>query len=135
MTADASAQGRKNNRAGKAAMRRALGWVRANGAPHADAVRRPHSSDLTGVGDMAIEVTVEGWEHIGIKADQAAADASSRGLDMWCVWKPRRGKGDMGEAWCVTTFGQWWALHAELAELRTQVRVLRDAIGPRAEAS
>lgn len=135
MTSEASARGRRNNRNGKDAMRRALRWLRENGAPHADAVRRPHSSDLTGIGDMAVEVTIEGWEHIAQKADQAAADAQRRGLPEWCVWKPRRGVGDMGRAWCITEFAQWWELHRELTELRTQVRVLREAIGPREPVS
>lgn len=125
---EASARGRANRRAGKTAMRRALVWLRGHGAPHADLVTRPHSSDLTGVGDMAIEVTVENWERIGQKADQAAADAARRGLTEWCIWKPRRGVGDMGHAWCVTEFTQWWALHQELADLRTRVRVLTEAV-------
>lgn len=128
MADDNSARGRKNRAAGAHAMRRAVNWLRDNGARNADRVTRPHSSDIVGVGDMAIEVTIESWEQIGKKADQAAADAARRGLDTWCVWKPRRGVGDMGRAWCVTEFAQWWALQTELADLRMRVQVLTDGI-------
>ena len=128
MTVENEARGRSNRAAGARAMHRAVAWLRVHGAPHADRVRTPHFSDITGIGDMAVEVTVVDWQQIGKKADQAAADAKRRGLDVWCVWKPRRGIGDMGRAWCVTEFRQWWALHQELAELRTKVTVLTEGL-------
>jgi hypothetical protein len=135
MTMENEARGRSNRAAGARAMHRAVAWLRAHGAVNADRVTSPHLSDITGIGDMAVEVTVVDWQQIGKKADQAAADAARRGLDTWCVWKPRRGIGDMGRAWCVTEFAQWWRLHQELAELRVNVRVLADAIRPGATAA
>ena len=128
MTVENEARGRSNRAAGARAMHRAVAWLRGHGAPNADRVTSPHASDITGIGDLAVEVTVVDWPKIGQKADQAAADAARRGLDAWCVWKPRRGIGDMGRAWCVTEFRQWWALHQELAELRTRVDELDGAI-------
>jgi hypothetical protein len=128
MTMENEARGRSNRAAGARAMRRAVEWLRGHGAPSADRVTSPHFSDITGIGDVAVEVTVVDWQQIGKKADQAAADAKRRGLDVWCVWKPRRGIGDMGRAWCVTEFAQWWRLHQELAELRRQVEILSGAI-------
>jgi hypothetical protein len=128
MTDENSARGRANRAAGARAMRRAVDWLRANGAHNADRVTRPHSSDIVGIGDLAREVTIESWQQIAKKAEQAEADARARGLDRWCIWKPRRGVGDMGQAWCVTEFRQWWADQLELAELRKQVEVLAGVI-------
>ncbi len=133
MTVENEARGRSNLRRGKAWMRSCVRWLREHGAPHADVVTTAHSSDITGVGDLAIEATLEDWQRIGAKADQAAADASRRGVDYWCVWKSRRGVTDPGGAWCITTFGQWWGAHQELAELRAEVRLLRKVIREGAE--
>jgi hypothetical protein len=120
-------------------MRLAVHWLRQNGAPDAAAVPHAHSSDVTGLGLVraGIEVTIAGWDEIGKKADQAASDAARRGLDRWCVWKPRRTapgepKRSYADAWCITTFGQWWADQQELADLRNRLAVLTAAIGERA---
>lgn len=123
MTEENSRRGLANKRAGDRAMYRAVTWLRdKGGCPSAERIPSPHRGDMsamvTGVGDTILEVTVESWQGIGAKANQAAGDAAAMGYERWCVWKPRRGVGDMGGAWCVTEFRQFWALVREVAQLR-----------------
>lgn len=126
MTAENSARGLASRRAGKRAQHRAVTWLREHGgAPEAEVTTAPHRGDMvTGVGDINLEVTVESWQAIGEKADQAARDARALGYAHWCIWKPRRGVGDMGRAWCITEFRQLWALMRELDQLRRIAAVL-----------
>lgn len=120
MTAENSARGLANRRAGKRAQHRAVVWLREDGGcPSAEVTTAPHRGDMvTGVGDINLEVTIESWQAIGEKADQAASDAAALGYARWCIWKPRRGVGDMGRAWCITEFRQLWSLMRELDQLR-----------------
>jgi len=132
-TADRSTAGRLGRRLGKDTERPALRWLRDHGAPHAEHVTRGHASDVTGVGDVAIEITAEEWGSIGKKARQAEFDAAERaGAGQpawdWCVWKRRRGYPDPGEWWCVQPFGQWWRLRQRVTELEQEVLVLRRII-------
>lgn len=122
MTTENEEQGRSNRRAGKRAQRRGRDWLQDNGCPIAEVTTGPHRGDMvTGIGDLNIEITVESWEQIGKKADQAASDAAALGYSDWIVWKPRRGVGDMGGAWCVTEFRQYWRMRLELERLRRLV--------------
>lgn len=135
MTEENSRRGLANKRAGDRAMYRAVTWLRdKGGCPSAERIPSPHRGDmsamLTGVGDTILEVTVESWQGIGAKANQAAGDAAAMGYDRWCVWKPRRGVGDMGGAWCVTEFRQFWALVREVAKLRRLVAALAVVADP-----
>jgi hypothetical protein len=134
MTTEMQARGRSSYRRGTEAMREGALWLREHGAPHADRVTRHHASDFTGIGDLAVEMTVSPWDEIGRKAEQAKKDAEARGIRNWCVWKKRKAlagesKHGPGEWWAVTTFGQWWALHQELDALRAQVKMYREAFG------
>lgn len=120
------ARGRSAYRRGSEAMRAGENWLRANGAPHAGRVMRGHDSDFTGIGPLAVEMTISPWDEINRKARQAAADADKRGVSRWVVWKRRRSEpGERayhpGEWWAVTTFEQWWADQQELGELRATV--------------
>lgn len=132
MTAENSARGLANRRAGHRAMYRAVTWLREHGAaPCAEKTSSPHKGDMvTGVGDQILEVTVESWQAIGAKADQAARDAASMGYSRWCIWKPRRGVGDMGGAWCITEFRQYWALVREVDKLRRLTGALAIVVDP-----
>lgn len=134
MTVENSTKGRSSYRRGREAMSEGAAWLRANGAPHADKTSRHHASDFTGIGDLAVEMTVSPWDEIGRKAEQARADAEARGIDNWCVWKKRKAaagesRHGPGAWWCITTFAQWWALHRELAELRSLVATYREHFG------
>jgi hypothetical protein len=135
MTTENEQRGRSNRRAGKRAMARALEFVRAHGAPNADVVTRYHASDLTGIGDLAVEVTLEPWQQIAKKADQAAQDAARRGLTDWVIWKPRQSVGDFGRAWAVTEVRQYWAMTQELEKARAELAILRDVIGSSVKAA
>jgi len=128
--ADRQARGRSNRRRGTEFMRRLAAWLRDNGAPYADLTTRAHASDLTGVGDLAIEATTEPWERIGGKMRQSADDAARRGLTEYCVVKSRRGFG-VGEAWFVQPWAQAWRQRLELEELRNHVLVLRKELRER----
>jgi hypothetical protein len=117
-------------------------WLRANGAPHAGRVMRGHDSDFTGIGPLAVEMTISPWDEIGRKARQAASDARGRNLTRWVVWKRRRAEpGETahgpGQWWAITEFAQWWADQHELITLRTEVEMYRKYVGqlPAREAS
>ena len=95
-------RGRSNRRAGKAWQQQCAAHAREHGWPGAEYQIRNGASDLTGTGSIAVECTLEGWDKIWIKLDQAERDARARDADWWCVWKKRAGKGDPGQgAWIM----------------------------------
>ena len=110
--------GRSNRRTGKDAQLGGAAWLRGNGYPNAAYEVRNGASDIIGTGDVAVEVTVTTWDKIWIKLDQAARDATRRGLDVYCVWKKRSGKTDMGEGVIVIPAKLFWPLMADLDAYR-----------------
>jgi len=106
--------GASNRRNGKHAQLDAAAWLRDHGYPHAAYEVRNGSSDIIGTWDVAVEVTLTTWDKIWIKLDQAERDAKRRGLDIWCVWKKRRGKADPGEGAIVMPAKVFWPLMADL---------------------
>lgn len=133
--AEHAARGRAVKRSGDRTMREGIQWLRQNGAPQASRMASPNMGDVAGGPPAVIEITNESWDQIGKKARQAEGDAAIAGVSRWCIWKPRRREpGDtrpmnMGRAWCLTEFAQWWADQRELAELRARVEAYRDLIG------
>jgi hypothetical protein len=129
-----SGTGPANSKAGKAAMRRAVDWLIMHGAPHADLQNRKSVSDITGVGDVAIEVTTEEWFKISGKMDQARDDGLRRGLgDNYRVWKPRRAAAGrrnrpVGEWFSIMPVGQDWRREQLIGELEREVLTLRKMV-------
>ena len=123
--------GPANQRIGKAWMRRLLPYLQANGYPHVDLMNRKGVSDITGVGDLAIEATTAQWDKIGDKLDQAQRDARRRGLgDTGRVWKPRRAmtggrSRPVGECFAIMTIDQDLAREKLIAALEQEVGFLR----------
>jgi len=128
---DKAAQGRRNLRNGKTAMRQLATWLREHGAPHADLVSRHHASDIVGVGDAAIECTVAEWKAMPVKDAQAARDCHERGLSRYVVVKKRvaspgeRAK-DPGDWWAVMPFRLWWFRELEVTRLEAKVGHLQE---------
>jgi hypothetical protein len=122
-------------------MREAIAWLRVNGSPAANKTSSPGMGDAVGgIGQQVIEITNEGWDAIGRKANQARDDAARLGFPFWCVWKPRRREigddhaRDPGEWWCITEFRQLWKLHSELSHYKAKAD-LYDEIMARAAAA
>jgi hypothetical protein len=133
MTLENSERGRANRRTGKRVQAAGRAWLQAHGAPAAEVTSSGHRGDyVTGIGDINVEITVEGWDQIGKKAAQAATDAAELGYTRWLVWKRRRGIGDMGQWWAVMQFDQVWDMCQELDRLRRQIDTLREVFGPAA---
>jgi hypothetical protein len=106
--------GASNRRNGKHAQLDAAAWLRDHGYPHAAYEIRNGVSDILGTWDVGVEVTLTTWDKIWIKLDQAERDARRRGLDIWCVWKKRRGKTDPGEGAIVMPAKVFWPLMSDL---------------------
>jgi len=106
--------GASNRRNGKHAQLEAAAWLREHGYPHAAYEVRNGVSDILGTWDVGVEVTLTTWDKIWIKLDQAERDARRRGLDIWCVWKKRRGKTDPGEGAIVMPAKVFWPLMSDL---------------------
>jgi hypothetical protein len=83
--------GRANRGNGKRWQLDAADCLRIHGWwPNASYQVLNNASDITGTGDLAIEATLERWEMIATKLEQAERDAVKRGLTDFCVWKRRR---------------------------------------------
>lgn len=135
MTVDASTQGRRNRRNGNDWMHDCVLYLQQHGAPNADRTTGAHSNDITGVGDVAIECTIEPWEKMWKKARQAAADAQARGLDRWVIWKKRKAqRGErawgVGGAWAVMTVEHYWQRERAIDELERRLSALADLLAP-----
>jgi hypothetical protein len=124
---------RRGSNRGHRAMREAVAWLREHGAPHADIVTRNHASDITGVGDLAIECTVEPFTGLPRKMGQSAGDACRREVEFYGVLKKR--VASPGEAaktpadwWWVEPFGLRWELHQRMSRLEAENLLLRKII-------
>jgi hypothetical protein len=106
--------GASNRRSGKNLQLDCAAWLREHGFRHASYEIRNGSSDILGTWDVAVEVTLTTWDKIWIKLDQAERDARARGLEIWCVWKKRRGRSDPGEGAIVMPAKVFWPLMADL---------------------
>lgn len=89
----------RNRVAGKRAQQDCARYLRDMGFyPAAGYEMRKQHNDLLGTGDLAIEVTLAGWDKIWQKWDrQAVPDAQRRGLPYPVVWKKRNGIADPGK--------------------------------------
>lgn len=125
---------------GRRAMPQVRDWVRERGAPHAEVARRNHASDLTGVGDLAIEITVEPFARLAKKMAQAADDAAGRGLEFYGVLKKRvASPGEpaktVADWWWVEPFGLRWELHQRMSRLEAENLLLKKIIREGGEAA
>ena len=108
-------------------------YVRERGAPYADLMNRKHATDLTGVGDVAIECTLTDWGQIGRKLTQACNDAARRGLPSYRVWKPRKAVNGgrrlpVGDGYAIMPIEQDWARERLIGKLELEILALRQAL-------
>ena len=121
---DKSRQGTRNRAAGNTWNRACVIYLR-RWWPTAERQLHSHRSDVGGIGDLAIECTIEPWAQIWKKLRQAEAD--SGGLP-FMVWKKHnrapsdpgdsnRGEADPGEAAVVFRARTIFPLLARLEQL------------------
>jgi hypothetical protein len=99
--ADKVRQGKRNRTAGLNWNRACVVFLRTIGWPAAERQLFEHRSDIGGIGDIAVETTIEPWSQIWVKMAQAEGDARRRGLDAWCVWKKHNRRDDGKELGAV----------------------------------
>jgi hypothetical protein len=95
---DKARQGTRNRTAGLGFNRGTVIFLRP-WWPAAERQLHAHRSDIAGIGDLAVETTIEPWAQIWKKMRQAQADAERRGVGIYCVVKKHnRAPGDPGSA-------------------------------------
>ena len=119
-----SAEGKRNRGAGLRWNRECVVFLR-NWWPSAERELNFHSNDITGIGDIAVETTIEPWQQIWKKVAQARHDARRRGLDFYCVWKKHNreagaapGSAGPGSGAILIPAEVFWPMWAELERHR-----------------
>ena len=111
--------------------------------PHAEQTTGTGRGDFAAIGDWNLEATDAGWDQIGPKATQAAADAEAQGYTRWTIVKPRRprpGSPAMPTRrwWAISELGQVIERERRIGELEQIVteyqRLIRSALASNDEA-
>ena len=115
-----SAEGARNRRAGLNFQAGCARDLRGAGFPSAEMQHRNGTSDLIGVGDLAVECTIEAWPRMPVKLQQASRDAMNRGLTEYCVWKKQLHKAAPADGVILVPAAQFWSWRREFEELQRQ---------------
>lgn len=122
MTGLSARQLNRNRTAGRRWELACLTWLRANGWPGAERHADKQASDITGVGDLALEVTTAGWDRLGVKLGQARADGFRRGIIDYAVWRKAHGVADPGMGLVIMHAHAFWRRERRL-ELLEQAEI------------
>lgn len=96
------AAGRSSRRRGHERMQACVAYLRENFWPAASIETHHYVSDIRGIyDDLALEVTVVGWENIDAKVAQAKRDAEKKGAQFWAVWKHKK-RARPGQDYMIT---------------------------------
>lgn len=91
-------------------------WLRAHGFPYAE--RRVQGGsrdrgDVAGVPGVVLELKNCNRVELAAWVDEARAEARNAGVDVFAVVAKRKGKGDPGESYVITTLATFAALLAD----------------------
>lgn len=92
---DKARQGTRNRSAGNNWNRACVTYLR-RWWPGSERQLHAGRNDIAGIGDIAIEATIEPWQQLWKKMFQSQLDARARKIDLWCVWK-KHNRMDDGE--------------------------------------
>jgi hypothetical protein len=120
MTTTTSAEGKRNRQAGLHFQTAAARALRERGWPAAEMQHRNGVSDIVGVGDLAVECTIEAWPRMPVKLAQASRDAMNRGLTDYCVWKKQLHKASPMDGVVLVPAAQFWSWRRAFEELEAQ---------------